>query len=179
MNEIEIYTAPDGKTELEVRFEGETVWLTQEQIAAVFGIQRPAITKHLKNVFASGELDEQVVSSILEHTTKHGAIAGKTQIKKVKFYNLDAIISIGYRVNSKQATTFRIWATQTLKNYLIQGYALNEKRLKQVSQNLQKLETVIKQIQNVGNSEELQLTEAKGLLEILGNYTKIFVLLSQ
>jgi death-on-curing family protein len=179
MNEIQIYTAPDGKTELEVRFEGETVWLTQEQIAAVFGTQRPAITKHLKNVFASGELDEQVVSSILEHTTKHGAIAGKTQIKKVKFYNLDAIISIGYRVNSKQATTFRIWATQTLKNYLIQGYALNEKRLKQVSQNLQKLETVIKQIQNVGNSEELQLTEAKGLLEILGNYTKSFVLLSQ
>ena len=93
----------------------------------LFGIQRPAITKHLENIFATGELDEKEVGSILEHTIQHGAIKGKTKTKKVKFYNLDAIISVGYRVNSKGATQFRIWATRTLKKHLIKGYTINEK----------------------------------------------------
>lgn len=172
MNEIEIYKDKDQQTKIEVRFEGETVWLTQEQIASVFGTQRPAITKHLKNIFTSGELDEKVVSSILEHTTRHGAMEGKTQKSKVKYYNLDAIISIGYRVNSVRATQFRQWATQRLKDYLVKGYAINQQRLEQLNQ-------IVNVIQQSGSTDNLQLNEAKGLLEILGNYTRSFVLLNQ
>lgn len=172
MNEIEIYKSKDSQIEVRVTFGRDTVWLTQEQIASVFGTQRPAITKHLNNIFKSGELDENVVSSILEHTTKHGAIKGKLQAKKVKYYNLDAIISVGYRVNSKQATQFRQWATLRLKDYLVQGYAINEKRLDELGK-------MIQLIEQSGKAENLQLPEAKGLLEILSRYAKSFVLLHQ
>ena len=144
--EIVIYQSKDGP-KLDVRLVEETIWLTQEQIALLFGTQRPAITKHLKNIFDSGELDEKVVSSILEHTTKHGALKGKIQTKKVKFYNLDAIISIGYRVNSKRATQFRIWATKTLKEHLVKGYTINEKRLLQAKNQFQELQGVISFLQ--------------------------------
>ncbi|MCE0757725.1 virulence RhuM family protein [Marinobacter sp. G11] len=99
-------------------------------MAELFGVQRPAITKHLKNIFESGELEESVVCSILEHTTEHGAVAGKTQTNRVKYYNLDAVISVGYRVNSAQATQFRIWATQLIKEYIIKGFAMDDERLK-------------------------------------------------
>jgi death-on-curing family protein len=172
MKEIEIYKAKDGQTQIEVNFEQETVWLTQQHIATLFGTQRPAITKHLSNIFKSGELKEEVVSSILEHTTQHGAIKGKTQEARVKYYNLDAIISVGYRVNSKQATQFRQWATQRLKDYLVQGYALNEKRLSQ-------LKKTIQLINKTGKTDELSLGEAKGLLEIINNYTHSFILLNR
>lgn len=94
---------------MEIFLKDETIWLTQDRIAELFGVQRPAVTKHLKNVFESGELQEDVVSSYLELTTPHGAIDGKTQTRSVKFYNLDAIISVGYRVNSRQATLFRMY----------------------------------------------------------------------
>jgi hypothetical protein len=127
--EIIIYKTPQNEVELKVKLEKETIWLTQAQIALLFGTQRPAITKHLKNIFERGELKEKEVSSILEHTTRHGAMKGKTQTQEVKFYNLDVIISVGYRVNSQRATQFRIWATGILKQYLIKGYAVNEKRL--------------------------------------------------
>ncbi|WP_419584784.1 RhuM family protein, partial [Thiolapillus sp.] len=96
----------------------------------LFGVQRPAITKHLKNIFESNELEELVVCSILEHTTTHGAMEGKTQTSRVKYYNLDAVISVGYRVNSAQATQFRIWATQLIKEYIIKGFAMDDERLK-------------------------------------------------
>ena len=109
--EFIIYQAPDGTTDLDVRLEDDTVWLTQNQIAELFGTKRPAITKHLRNIFSSGELSESSVSSILEHT----ASDGKTY--QTKFYNLDAILSVGYRVNSKNATQFRIWANKVLKEY--------------------------------------------------------------
>lgn len=129
-NEILLYTTPNGKVKVEVYLQNETIWLSQQKIADLFGVQRPAITKHLKNIFESGELNEEVVSSILEHTTPHGAIAGKTQETKVKFYNLDAIISVGYRVNSSRATAFRIWATERLKEYIIKGFTMDDERLK-------------------------------------------------
>lgn len=122
MSNIVIYE--DGNIELKTTIENESIWLNQKQIAELFDVQRPAITKHLSNIFKSNELDENVVCSILEHTTKHGAIQGKQQSQKTKIYNLDAIISIGYRVNSKKATQFRIWATKVLKEYLIHGYVL-------------------------------------------------------
>ena len=95
VTEFLLYTAPDGQVKVECILHDETIWLTQDRIANLFGVQRPAITKHLKNIFTSGELEERVVSSILEHTTQHGAIEGKTQTRSVRFYNLDAIISVG------------------------------------------------------------------------------------
>ena len=125
-----IYTAPEGEVKVEAFLHKENIWLTQDKMADLFGVQRPAITKHLKNIFEGAELDEKEVSSILEHTTKHGAIEGKTQTNQVKFYNLDAIISVGYRVNSKQATLFRIWATKVLKEYILKGFAMDDNRLK-------------------------------------------------
>ncbi|HMV44298.1 MAG TPA: virulence RhuM family protein [Leptospiraceae bacterium] len=133
MNQSSIifYTSPDGNIKIDVYIKDETVWLTQESIARLFGVKRPAITKHLKNIFESGELEEKVVSSILEHTTQHGAIEGKQQTQAVKYYNLDAIIAVGYRVNSYQATQFRIWATKTLKEFIIKGFVLDDERLKQ------------------------------------------------
>ena len=118
--EIVIFKTKDGKTNLEVKLQKETVWLMQKQIAELFGTQRPAITKHLKNIFQSGELKENSVCSILEHTASDG------KIYHTKFYNLDAIISVGYRVNSQQATRFRIWATKIIKDYLQKGFALNQ-----------------------------------------------------
>jgi len=128
--EFLLYTTPNGKVKVEIFLRDENIWLTQDKIALLFGVQRPAITKHLKNIFESGELDEKVVSSILEHTTIHGAIAGKTQNQSVKFYSLDAILSVGYRVNSAQATQFRIWATERLKEYIIKGFTMDDERLK-------------------------------------------------
>jgi len=130
LTEFLLYTTPNGDVKVEIFFHNESIWLTQNKIAQLFGVQRPAITKHLKNIFKTRELKEKKVSSILEHTTKHGAIEGKTQTKPIKFYNLDAIIAVGYRVNSKQATYFRIWATQRLKEYIIKGFILDDDRLK-------------------------------------------------
>jgi len=128
--EFLLYTTPNGKVKVEIFLHDENIWLAQDKIATLFGVQRPAITKHLKNIFESGELNEDRVSSILEHTTKHGAIAGKTQTQFVRFYNLDAILSVGYRVNSAQATQFRIWATERLKEYIIKGFTMDDERLK-------------------------------------------------
>ena len=128
--EVLLYTTPSRKVKVEIFLRNENIWLTQEKIAELFGVQRPAITKHLKNIFDSGELKEEMVSSILEHTTQHGAVEGKFQTQKVKFYNLDAIISVGYRVNSTQATHFRIWATERLKEYIIKGFTMDDERLK-------------------------------------------------
>jgi len=129
-SQIILYTTPEGDIKVDTIFQNETIWLTQNTMAELFGVQRPAITKHLKNIFESGELDAPVVSSILEHTTRHGAIEGKTQTKAVKYYNLDAIIDVGYRFNSKRATQFRIWATNILKEYIIKGFAMDDERLK-------------------------------------------------
>jgi hypothetical protein len=130
LKEILLYTTPNGKVKVEIFLQNETIWLSQQKIAELFGVQRPAVTKHLKNIFVSGELHEAMVSSILEHTTQHGAIANKTQQAQVKYYNLDAIISVGYRVNSSQATAFRIWATERLKEYIIKGFTMDDERLK-------------------------------------------------
>ena len=119
-NEIVLYQ-PDDTLKLEVRLDNDTVWLTQQQIADLFGTKRPAITKHLSNIFKSGELDEDAVRSILEHTAADG------KIYRTQFYNLDAILSVGYRVNSRNATIFRKWANKVLKDYLLRGYAINQR----------------------------------------------------
>ena len=111
-NQIEFYQANDGSTQIIVQFEQETVWLTQAQMAELFGKGRTTITEHINNVFTEGELVEEVVCRDSRHTTQHGAIKGKSQSKDVKYYNLDVIISVGYRVKSKQGTQFRIWANK-------------------------------------------------------------------
>ncbi|MBD5204802.1 MAG: DNA-binding protein [Bacteroidales bacterium] len=120
-NEIILYQ-PDSTVKLEVRLENETVWLTQQQIADLFGTKRPAITKHLANIYKSGELEENSTCSILEHMGNDG-----TQRYTTKYYNLDAILSVGYRVNSKNATLFRQWANKVLKEYLLRGYSINQR----------------------------------------------------
>lgn len=124
-SKILLYQTPSGKIKVDVLFQDETFWMTQKKMAELFGVQRPAITKHLKNIFESGELVEGSVSSILEHT------ADDDKNYKTTFYNLDAIIAVGYRVNSKQATQFRIWATNTLKEFIVKGFVLDDERLKQ------------------------------------------------
>ena len=117
-NEIIIYQ-PDETIKLDVRFENETVWLTQEQIAKLFGTKRPAITKHLTNIYKTGELDKKSTCSILEHVADK-----RNRLYGTVYYNLDAILSVGYRVNSYNATLFRCWATKVLKEFLLKGYAL-------------------------------------------------------
>jgi len=127
---ILIYQNQDGSVKIDVQLESETVWLTQDQMAQLFGKGRTTITEHIGNVFKEGELDKEVVCRNFRLTTRHGAIEGKTQLKEVTCYNLDVIISVGYRVKSLQGTQFRIWATQRLKEYIIKGFTLNDERLK-------------------------------------------------
>ena len=125
-----LYTAPGGDVKVECILHEETIWMTQKRIAELFGVGVPAVSKHLKNIFESGELEEEVVVSIFETTTQHGAIEGKTQSRKTRFYNLDAVISVGYRINSSKATQFRIWATKLLKEYITKGFVMDDERLK-------------------------------------------------
>lgn len=129
-SEILLYSDENGKEFVSVVFKDETFWLTQKAMAELFDVQTPAISKHLKNIFADGELEESMVVSKMETTTRHGAIQGKTQTNDTKLYNLDAIIAVGYRVNSKKATRFRQWATKTLKEYIQKGFVLNDELMK-------------------------------------------------
>lgn len=126
-NEIIIYAQNELAERIEVRMEQETFWLTQLQISNLFERDRTVITKHLKNIFLEKELDEKVVCAFFAHTTQHGAMLGKTQQKNSKYYNLDVILSVGYRVNSKRGTQFRIWANQVLKEQLLKGFSINNR----------------------------------------------------
>lgn len=126
-----IYHAAGEDVSVNAVVKDETIWLTQKAMAELFAVQTPAVSKHLKNIFEQGELDEKVVVSKMEITTAHGALPDKTQTNETQFYNLDAIISVGYRVNSRRATHFRIWATGVLKEYMTKGFALDDERLKQ------------------------------------------------
>jgi hypothetical protein len=128
--EIIIYQNTEGNIKIDVRLEEETVWLTQAQLCDLFQKSKSTISEHIKNIFEEGELDEKVVVRKFRITTQHGAIKGKTQETEVNAYNLDMIISIGYRVKSPQGTQFRIWATQRLKEYIVKGFALNDERFK-------------------------------------------------
>ena len=132
-NELEfiIYSTPEEDIRIDTVVKDETIWLNQSGMAKLFDVDRTTISRHLKNIFAEGELQEEVVCAKIAHTTKHGAIEGKTQQSTPVFYNLDAIISVGYRVNSRRATQFRIWATGVLKEYMIKGFAMDDERLKQ------------------------------------------------
>jgi len=131
-NSIVLFKTDDEKIKLDVLFEGETVWLTQEQMAQLFEKGRSTITEHIQNIFKEGELHEELVCREFRHTTQHGAIEGKTQNVAVKLYNLDVIISVGYRVKSLRGTQFRQWATQRLREYIIKGFTMDDDRLKEL-----------------------------------------------
>ncbi len=126
MNEIVIYTTPDNQTELEVKFEGESFWLSLNQMAQLFERDKPVISRHLRNIYREGELDPK--ATVAKNATVQME-SGRQVKRTIEYYNLDAILSVGYRVNSKRGTQFRQWATQRLKDYLMRGYAINQKRL--------------------------------------------------
>ena len=169
--EIKIYKWKNADIEIQVKLENDTVWLTQEQISIIFWVKRPAITKHISNIFKSWELEEEAVCSILEHTASDG------KNYKTNFYNLDMIISIGYRVNSKEATQFRIWATSVLKKYLISWYTLNQKRLQEKW--YIELENTLALLKKTISSWNIWKDEALGLLDIITKYTNTWVLLQK
>lgn len=170
--EIIIYQTPDKKIKIDVSLNNETVWLTQLQIASLFSVQVPAVSKHLKHIFKEKELVEKAVISKMEITAADG--------KKYKTisYNLDAIISVGYRVNSKKATQFRVWATNTLRNYLVKGYAINEKRLLEAHGKFNELKSAIDLLQKK-SSHELLAGQEQEILSLLSDYSKTLTLLEQ
>ncbi|HZW65993.1 MAG TPA: virulence protein RhuM/Fic/DOC family protein, partial [Hanamia sp.] len=168
-NQIEIYQNKDNQIQIEVRFEGEAVWLSQAQLVELFQSSKANISEHLRGIFQSGELSPD--STVRKfRTVRH---EGSRQVsREIEHYNLDVIISVGYRVNSKRGIQFRQWATQKLKDYLVKGFAINNKRLEQLQQTIQL-------ISKTGAVDTLQLQEARGLLEIIGNYANSFILLNQ
>ena len=163
-NQIVIYQTEDGQAQVDVRLENETVWLTQKQIAELFGTKRPAITKHLKNIYASEELDENSRCYILEHIGNDCK-----QTYSTKYYNLDVILSVGYRVNSKNATRFRQWANKVLKQYLIKGYAVNERMRKEQIGELRQLVGMLGR--TIQSQPLLSNDETNALFEVVTDYT--------
>jgi len=144
-NEIILYRPNELAEHIEVRFDEDTVWLNRQQIAVLFGRDIKTIGKHINNVFSDGELEQKVVVAKFATTTQHGAIKGKTQTINLEYYNLDVIISVGYRVKSKQGTQFRIWATKKLKDYLLKGYAINN-RINRIEDNVEALKNKVNEI---------------------------------
>jgi hypothetical protein len=144
-NEIILYRPYELTEHIEVRINDDTVWLTQEQMAQLFCRDKSTISRHIKNVFDEDELDKKVVVAYFATTTQHGAIKGKTQTKTVEYYNLDVIISVGYRVKSKQGTQFRIWANKILKDYLLRGYTINS-RMNRIEDNMEILKNKVNEI---------------------------------
>jgi death-on-curing family protein len=172
--EIVIYKSKDGP-KLDVRLEEETIWLTLNQIAFLFNVQKAAISKHIKNIISSGELNEKSAVSKMETVQ----IEGNRHIKRtLTYFNLDMIISVGYRVNSKRATQFRIWATKTLKEHLVKGYTINEKRLLQSQSQLKELQSVISFLEEKSKNKLLTGQEQE-ILDLLSNYSKTLTLLEQ
>uniref|UniRef100_UPI00404ACACA RhuM family protein n=1 Tax=Gelidibacter sp. TaxID=2018083 RepID=UPI00404ACACA len=177
MNEQEqivIYQAKDGQTQIDVQLKEDTIWLTQKQMAELFDKDSDTIGLHLKNIFKSKELDKNAT------TEKYSVVQqeGNRNIKRnILHYNLDAIISVGYRVNSKRGTQFRIWANQILKDYLIKGFAVNEKRLQQTTQQLQELKKVVQLQEKVITEYHLETDEAQGLIKVIASYSTALDLL--
>ena len=168
-DEIVLYQSEDGNVKVDVLFQDETVWLTQEQMAQLFGKGRTTITEHIGNIFKEGELKEEKVCRKFRHTTQHGAIEGLFQTQEVKYYNLDVIISVGYRVKSRQGTMFRIWATQRLRDYIIRGYALNEERFKKGS-SMNYFRELIEKIREIRLEEKVFYQQIKDIYKTSIDY---------
>ena len=171
MSEISIYETNSGS--IEVRLERETVWLSQEQMAALFDVQKAAVSKHLRNIFASGELERDSTVSKMETVQQEG----KRRIaRQIEHFNLDAVISVGYRVNSTRATRFRQWATRILREHLTQGYTISRQRFEA---NARELEAALQLVRKAARSPELQADMGRGLVDIVTRYAQTFVLLQR
>lgn len=167
-DKIIIYQTEDGQTRIDVRMQDETVWLTQAQMAELFQKDRTVIGRHLNNVFKEGELERELVCAKIAHTTRHGAIKGKTQRQEIVFYNLDVVISVGYRVKSKRGTAFRIWARNVIKDYLVKGFAVNERiRHEQFSELRQLVGMLGRTIQS---QPLLSTDESQALFDVVNDY---------
>ena len=175
-SEIKIYKTDEGKTSIEVKLEKETVWLSQKQMAELFEKDSDTIGLHLKNIYKSGELEEILTTEKYSVVRQEGNRKVKRQIK---FYNLDTIISVGYRINSKRGIQFRKWANQILKNYLIKGYAINQQSLEKQAEQLNELKETIKILGNALEYKELSNDESKGLLKIISDYSYALEILDQ
>lgn len=171
MSEISIYQTESGS--IEVRLEQDTVWLSQEQMAALFDVQKAAISKHLKNIFASGELKREPTVSKMETVQPEG---GRRVTRQIEHFNLDAVISVGYRVNSARATRFRQWATRILREHLTQGYTLNRQRFEA---NARELEAALLLVRKAAQSPELRAETGRGLVDIVTRYAQTFLLLQR
>lgn len=169
--EIIIYQSKDGKLDLQVKLQKETIWLDSHQIASLFEVNRPAIVKHVQNIYKSSELKPDSTCSKMEQVAPDG------KIRKMNYYNLDMIISVGYRVNSKRATQFRIWATTVLKDHILKGYTLNQKRLQETG--LKEFEETVGLIKQTMQSKLLEDKESKGLLEVITSYASTWLLLQK
>jgi len=166
-SEIQIFTTKDGKTEIEVQLDNETVWLNQYQLESLFETNRTSINRHISNIYNSEELEENSTCAKIAQVQKEG----EREIKRnIKYYNLDLIIAVGYRVNSKRGTEFRIWANKILKDFLIKGFSLNEKRLTKQNEQLIELKESVKILGNIVNQKELSSGESIGLLKIISDY---------
>lgn len=172
-SEIKIYESQDGEAQIEVQFQDETVWLTLDQITDLFDRDKSGISRHIKNVFSEGELEKKSVVAKFATTAKDG----KTY--QVEYYNLDVIISIGYRVKSKRGTQFRIWANKLLKDYLVEGYVLNEARLKEKEEQLNEVLKAVQYLTGLTEKKELSSVEQDGILKIIKEYTHALTVLDQ
>lgn len=168
-DQVVIYQTEDGQTQIDVRLENETVWLTQAQMAELFQKDRTVITRHINNVFKEKELEREEVSVKIAHTTQHGAIEGKTQTQELMLYNLDVIISVGYRVKSKRGTAFRIWARKVLKEYLVKGYAVNNRIRKEQIGELRQLVGVLGR--TIQKQSLISTDETNALFDVVTDYT--------
>jgi prophage maintenance system killer protein len=168
--ELAWYRSPDGTVELDVRLDGETVWVTQEQMSVLFGRERSVITKHVRNVFKEGELDAAAVCAKFAHT----AADGKTY--QVDHYNLDVVISVGYRVKSQRGTQFRIWATRTLREHLVRGYTLHRQRFER---NARELEAALALVRKAAAGEALTTDQGRGLVDVIARYAQTFLWLQR
>ena len=175
-SEVKIFQTDNGKTEIQVKLEKETVWLSQRQMAELFEKDSDTIGLHLKNIYKSGELDEKATTEKYSVVQKEGQRNVK---RKINLYNLDAIISVGYRVNSKRGIQFRTWANQILKNYLIKGYAVNKKLLTQQNKQLLELRNTVRLLGNVLNYKRLTNDESQGLLKLISDYAYALDILDQ
>ena len=168
-DEVIIYKSDDGVIRVDVLFSKETVWLTQEQMSMLFQRDKSVISRHIKNIFDEGELQEEVVVAKNATTTPHGALENKTQTHDVKYYNLDVIISVGYRVKSIQGTQFRQWATQRLRDYIVKGFALNDERFKSGS-SMNYFKELLERIRTIRIEEKVFYQQVKDIYRLSKDY---------
>jgi hypothetical protein len=171
--EIAVYQTLDGEVRVDVRLERDTVWLSLTQMAELFGRDKSGISRHLRNVFESGELERAATIAKNATVQREG---GRDVVRDIEFYNLDAILSVGYRVNSKRGTQFRIWATQTLHEHQVRGYTLNRQRFER---NAAELEAALALVRKAARGDALTTDQERGLLDVIARYTQTFLLLQR